>query len=117
MISTHHRFLFGTDTFKLGPSVGYELIGPEVTDLTPGFAFRFGKVVFFEVRGGYYERHFHQQAQNLTGTGYFANLAIGGFLNDFLGFDLSLSYKRIQGGMDARTMIDLLPYLDLKVGF
>ena len=64
--------------------------------------------------GGYYERKF----DGVVGKGYFAIISPGINLNRAIGFSVPIVMKKISsGGLDKRMMVDILPYLGLRLVF
>lgn len=117
VLSSHNTLLFGGPRFKVGPYIGYEVLSSNQNDLTYGAAIRFGDQKFLEIQGGIFERDFHQQNLRLKGKGFAGNLIFGVYLNNYFGIDLALTYKRIESGMDKRTVLELLPFFGLKAEF
>lgn len=111
--------LFGSDVFLAGVYGEYDAFFPEVNDTSGGLALHIGKDYYFEFQAGVFTRTFEQSGTNkLTGTGYAANLIFGGNLNSWLGLDLALLGKQItSGGLDKRTIVDLLPLIAMRMEF
>lgn len=118
VLSTHNTLLFGGDAFRAGLYAAYETISVNTTDTSVGAALRFGKDSYFEMQGGSFRRGFSQSGTSLSGTGFSANLIYGFHLTPHWGLALFLSGKRISGGdLDKRWIVDLLPFLSLRVEF
>lgn len=117
VFTSHNTLLFGTGNFWGGAYVGHEVISENVTDQTFGGAIRFGQQQFVEIQGGAFVRKFTQYQTNLEGKGFSAQLLYGTHLNNVFGLSLGLSGKRINSGMEKRTIITLLPLLSLRWGF
>lgn len=117
VFTSHNTLLFGAANFWAGGYFGHEIISENVTDQTLGAAVRFGQQQFFEIQGGAFVRKFTQYETDLEGKGFAAQFIYGTHLNNFFGLSLALSGKRINSGMEKRTIITLLPLLTLRVGF
>lgn len=117
IFTSHNTLLVGSDNFWGGFYYGHEIISENVTDQTVGGALRFGQQTFFEMQGGAFVRKFTQYQTNLEGRGFAAQFIYGTHLNNYFGLSLGLSGKRINSGMDKRTIVTLLPLLSLRVGF
>lgn len=117
VFTSHNTLLFGSGDFWGGAYVGHEVISENVTDQTLGGALRYGQQQFFEIQGGAFVRKFTQYQTNLEGKGFAAQLLYGTHLNSVFGLSLGLSGKRINSGMEKRTIITLLPLLSLRWGF
>lgn len=117
VFTSHNTLLLGAGDFWAGAYVGHEVISENVTDQTFGGAFRYGQQRFFEIQGGAFVRKFTQYQTDLEGKGFAAQLLYGTHLNSVFGLSLGLSGKRINSGMEKRTIITLLPLLNLRWGF
>lgn len=117
VFTSHNTVMFGTGQFWLGGYYGHEVISENVTDQTIGAAIRFGQQQFFELQGGAYVRKFEQYQTSLEGKGAAAQLIYGAHINTYFGLSIGLSGKRINSGMEKRTIVTLLPLLSLRLGF
>jgi hypothetical protein len=117
VFTSHNTLLFGSANFWAGAYVSHEIISENVTDQTLGAAIRFGQQQFFEIQGGAYVRKFTQYKTDLEGKGFATHLIYGAHINNYFGLSLGLSAKRIDSGMDKRTIVTLLPLLTLRAGF
>ncbi len=117
VFTSHNTLLFGAGDFWGGAYIGHEVISENVTDQTLGGALRYGQQQFFEIQGGAFVRKFTQYQTSLEGKGFAVQLLYGTHLNSVFGLSLGLSGKRINSGMEKRTIITLLPLLSLRWGF
>jgi hypothetical protein len=116
ILNTHNTILFGDELLKLGGFYSYEAIQENTIDTSMGGALRFGESTYFELQAGAFERQFKAYS-TLKGKGFMTNLIVGKHIGNVFGFSIITSIKKISSGMDKRTIVKLLPYFGMRMGF
>jgi len=114
VFSSHNTLMVGWDSFRAGGYAAFEAISENVVDQSFGGALRVGNDKYVELQAGYFVRNFKQHETELEGKGVSGNLILGTHFSQNFGLALFLSGKRINSGMDKRTIVDLLPFLSLR---
>lgn len=117
IFSSHNTLLVGIGWFHIGAYGSFETVSKSVTDTSYGGAIRFGETNYVELQGGTFERRFRENSIRLTGKGFAANLIYGHHFNEYFGLSIIAAGKRIESGMNRRSIVDLVPYLTMRAGF
>ncbi len=114
ILSTHNTLMLG-GVVKVGPYLAYERLHSYVTDMTMGAALRIGEKNFLELQGGAFKRSFRNDV-TVKGKGMALNAVIGLKLSTHFSLSLLFSAKKIDSGLNPRSIYKVLPYLGVSFG-
>lgn len=111
---THNGVYIGPEKLVIGGIFLYELRHDYLTDSGYGVGIRYEGNLFFEIDGGYFKRKFSGR----QGEGFFASLITGKHVGKYFSLALPIIVKRIDSGsLDSRWIVDVFPYLGLRIYF
>lgn len=114
LIRSNNSILVGGEGFSFGANYLYDPLHSYVTDSGYGGAIKFGEQKFFQLSGGYFERKY----KSLKGKGFYATAVLGWQWSEHFSVSIPIIAKRItNGGLDKRWIIDMIPYLGLRLKF